>query len=204
MTTSNQLVAGDTLAQDIAAPRDSEGNVYGASAGWTLTYRLVPRSSAASVISFNAVAAGDDYTLAVAAADTAAWAAGWYSCSAYVTKGAETYTVEPAWDQVRILADPRTSAAGYDGRSDAQKFYDDACQALRDAASRSATGSQQQVLRYRIGDREMEYGSVDKAIAGLAQLRNLAALELKRELAANAQRRGDANPAHFQTRLGRA
>jgi hypothetical protein len=65
-----KIVAGDTLSQDIAAPKDSAGEAYTAAEGWTLTYRLLPRDPAASAVTVNAVADGDDYTLAVAASAT--------------------------------------------------------------------------------------------------------------------------------------
>jgi len=209
MTVSTKLVAGDTLSQDVAAPKDSEGTTYPASAGWTLTYRLIPRGGNSSVITFNATADGDDYTLAVAASDTAIWSAGWYSVTAYVTLGAETYTVEPAFEQVEILANPRTVAAGYDGRSQAQKALDDAKQALADAQARAAnvgtSGSAVSgIVEYTIGERRFKYATAAEAVSSMIAAVDYWEKEVAREVRADAIRRGMADPRKVYVRMSRA
>jgi hypothetical protein len=168
MTTSTTLVAGDTLSFEVSAPTAADGSAYKASDGWQLVYRLVPRSGAATAITLTAIADGDDYLVQVPAATTATWAAGWYSVGAYVTLGLESYTVEPAFAQAEIRANPRTVAAGFDGRSVAAKALDDARAAYASAmqAAASNVGSQQ-LQRYQIGDRVMEYASPEKAVAAL-------------------------------------
>lgn len=209
MTVSTRLVAGDTLSQAVAAPRDADGNAYAASAGWTLTYRLVPRDSTAAVITFDAVADGDDYLLAVAAATTAAWSPGYYSVSAYVTLAAETYTVEPVWSQVQIAQDPRTAVAGYDGRSQARKALDDARQALADAQARAATvgtsgSATSGLVEYAIGERRFKYGSPEEAVNGLITAVSFWEKEVMREANAQAMVSGLASPRQVYVRAYRA
>jgi hypothetical protein len=105
--------AGDTLSQTVSLPD------YPASDGWALSYTLVGPSA---VYTLSTAAAGDDFTVAVLAATTAAWAAGTYTVHAVVTKAAERYTVDTA--QLRILADLSAIVAGTDLRTHARKVLD--------------------------------------------------------------------------------
>ena len=208
MTISTKIVAGDTLSQDIAAPTDADGEAYEAST-WTLTYRLIPRLSTSSVIEITATADGDDYTLAAGAASTATWTAGWYSVSAYVTSGAETYTVEPAFSQVEILANPRTQVAGFDGRSQAEKALDDALAALADAQARAAnvgtSGSASGALvEYMIGERRFKYATADEAVTSMIKAVNFWKTEVGRERNARAMQNGLASPRQVYVRASRA
>lgn len=116
------LIAGDTLKFTTQVP------AYPASAGWTLTYRLVPQSSG-SAIPIIATPLGEDYQVEVSAADTADWAPGAYSWAAYVTLGAERYTVDgwvidgelvPSGSALTIKPDPGIVSA-YDNRSFARR-----------------------------------------------------------------------------------
>lgn len=207
--TDYQIVAGDTLSQDVSAPEDTAGTIYPASAGWTLTYRLIPRDGSAAVITFDAVADGDDYTLAVAAATTAGWTAGYYSVSAYVTLGTESYTVEPAFQQVEILQNPRTAVAGYDGRSQAEKALDDARQALADAQARAANvgtagSASGGLIEYQIGERRFKYASAAEAVQSMIAAVSFWETELARERRAEAIRRGMADPRKVYVRMSRA
>ena len=68
-----RLVLGDTLNYTTAVAD------YPASAGWALTYRLVPRSGAGTTIEFTSTADGDLHRLQVSATTTAAWTAGTWS-----------------------------------------------------------------------------------------------------------------------------
>ena len=208
MTVSQTLVAGDTLSFDVTAPTDADGVAYAASAGWTLTYRLIPRLPTSAAITLNAVADGDDYTLAAAAIDTAAWIPGHYSVSAYVTKGTETYTVDPAFSQVEILQDPRTAAAGFDGRSQAQKALDDARQALADAQTRAAgigtSGSAVSgLVEYTIGERRFKYATAAEAVSSMIAAVDYWEKEVAREVRADAIRRGMADPRKVYVRANR-
>ena len=204
-----QIVAGDTLAQDISAPRDTAGETYPASAGWVLTYKLIPRLGTSSVITFNATADGEDYTLSVAAATTATWTPGAYTVSAYVTLGTETYTVEPAFTQVEILQNPRTAVAGFDGRSQAEKALDDAKQALADAQARAAnvgtSGSAVSgIVEYTIGERRFKYASAQEAVAAMIAAVIFWKNEVGRERAATAMQQGLASPRQVYVRAIRA
>lgn len=105
---------GDTLKHR-AALAD-----FPASAGWVLHYRLTPYSPG-DPITFDAAADGDDHLVTVAAGTTATWAPGAYTVTAWVTLGAERYSVPSESGQARLLPNPATLAAGTDGRSDAQR-----------------------------------------------------------------------------------
>lgn len=138
-----ELIAGDSLNFATALPD------YPAGAGWVLKYRLAPATVGGSVIDLQAVAEGDAYRVAVAAATTSGWAADRYTWSAWVEKSGEVYTVDDG--QIRVKPNPRTLAAGHDGRTLAHKALDDAKAAL--AAWKPTQ------RRYKIGEREMEFNS---------------------------------------------
>lgn len=129
------LVAGDTLAFDTQAPTDADGNAYRASDGWTMTYRLVPRSGSGAVISISADADGDDFTVSIPSSTTSAWGAGWYTWAGYVSKAGNRYTFDDG--QIEIKADPGATAAGFDGRSHARKMLDAIEATLESRASAS-------------------------------------------------------------------
>jgi hypothetical protein len=74
-----RLIVGDTLSDTVTVPG------YPASEGWTLKYRLIPRTSGAA-IRFGTTADGDAHVLLVDAAITAAWVAGEYNWAAYVER----------------------------------------------------------------------------------------------------------------------
>ena len=179
-----RIVAGDTLNYSTDAPT-GDGVVYTASDGWTLKYRLIPRLSTSAVIDLTAAADGDNYTIAAIAADTASWTAGEYSAAAWVEKGAEKYTVEPAFSQVTILADPRTVAAGFDGRTQAQKALDDL-----NAALATYAGSNGHVREYEINGRRMVFKTQADITAQIAYWQAARA----REIRADAIARGMADP----------
>jgi hypothetical protein len=76
----SRLIVGDTLSDTVTVPG------YPASEGWTLKYRLIPRTSG-SAVGFGTSAGGDAHVILVAAAITAAWVAGEYNWAAYVERG---------------------------------------------------------------------------------------------------------------------
>jgi hypothetical protein len=170
---------------------------------------LVAQNPSGALRPVNAVADGDDYTLAVAASDTAAWAPGYYSVSAYVTLGTETYTVEPAFSQVEILQNPRTAAAGFDGRSQAQKALDDAKRALADAQARAAnvgTGGSASggLIEYSIGERRFKYATAAEAVSSMIAAVDYWEKQLFMENRASAIARGMADPRQVYVRTHRA
>lgn len=148
----DKLIAGDALDFDTSVV-DSEGNQYTPADGWSMTLRLVPRSSG-SAISMSTTATADnlEFAVEVASATTAAWTAGYYSAFALVTKSGERKTVHIG--EVEILADPAT-ATSYDIRSDA----DLTLAALRDALKSYATNNQGHVAEYEIAGRRMKFRS---------------------------------------------
>ena len=89
------ITAGDSLSFTVSLAD------YPASAGWVLSYRLIPRTAGA-VLTFSATASGDDHVVALNAAATASWAAGDYTSAAFVTKGADRFTIDSEGGQVTI------------------------------------------------------------------------------------------------------
>lgn len=138
-----QLTAGDTLNFATAVPG------FSAAAGWVLHYRLVPRTGTATPVQLDATADGENHRVQASASTTAGWVAGEYTWASWVTKGAESYSVQSG--QITVLPDPRTAAAGWDNRSLARKALDQAKAAL--AAWKPTQ------RRYKIGEREMEFSS---------------------------------------------
>lgn len=149
-----ELVAGESLKFPTA------GGAYPASAGWTLSFVLVPRNSANPKITINATADGDDFETSVAASTTATWAADNYSWEAWVDRSGERY--RPDSGQIVIKPSLLTVPAGYDGRSPAAKALDDA------RAAFYAWNPTQR--RYRIGYREMEFNSTADILKKIRQL----------------------------------
>lgn len=141
-TLTNLLTAGDTLDFTTSVPD------YPASSGWTLKYRLAPRVSG-SAIDLTAAASGDDFQVTATAATTAAWAAGWYSWTAFVESGSERYTVDRG--ELQIRAASTTLAAGTDGRTHARKVLD-SIEALIEGRG--------DVVDYTIGNRSLKKMSI--------------------------------------------
>ena len=165
---------------------------YPASAGWVLTYRLIPRVSG-TAITIASIAVGDDHRTAATAATTALYTAGEYTYTAYVDLGAEHFTVEPE-SPVTILPNLSTIAA-YDGRTKAEKALEDAETAL---ANFQSTGGR--VKRYSIGGREMEFDNSGEILSVVSYWK----IEVKRERAATAIAKGMADPRRIYLRAGNA
>lgn len=167
------LVAGDTLAFDTKAPTDADGNAYRASDGWSMKYRLVPRSGAAAVIEITASADGDDFTVSVPSTTTSSWTAGWYSWAGYVTKAGNRYTFDDG--QIEVKSDPGAAVAGFDGRSHARKMLD----AIEAALEAKATASQLDLVELEIYSRRSRR---DRSV--LIEARQKYLIEVRREEAA--------------------
>jgi hypothetical protein len=133
------LIAGDTLDFMTTVPD------YPATAGWTLTYRLAPRT-AGTAISFPATALGSDYRVQVAAVTTAGWAAGEYSWAAYVSKAGNRFTVDAG--TITIQPDPGVVATS-DTRSHARRVL----AAIEAVIEGRATRDQEE---YTIGNRSLK------------------------------------------------
>ena len=143
-----ELIAGDTLDFLDVVPG------YPATAGWSLKYRMAPRTVGAAVVTLIATAQGADYRVQAAPAITAAWVAGYYTWARWVEKTAARQSLGDG--QLLVKPDPALLAAGYDGRSQARKALDDAKAAF---AAWSPTSR-----RYKIGDREMEFNAAGDII----------------------------------------
>ncbi len=85
------IVIGDTVKW-----KKSLSN-YKASDGWTLKYVLKD----VNTINITASASGDDYSIEISAATTAAWSAGTYFWRSYVEKAAEKYSQQEGIIQVK-------------------------------------------------------------------------------------------------------
>lgn len=181
-----ELIAGDSLNFLTA------GGEYPASAGWVLTFTLIPRTVSNPLITITATAEGDDHRTAVAATVTATWAADSYTWRSRVDKGGEKYTVDIG--QIVIKPDLAAAGAGYDGRSLAEKALDDARTAY--AGFTASNGTKR---RYRIGDREMEFSSSSDIVLQI----NYWQIEVKREARHKALAKGLPDPRKTYVRLNR-
>lgn len=111
-TEPTKIVAGDTLKWT-----KSLGD-YPAST-WTLSYDLV---NSAGQIEITASADGDVHSVTVAASVTADYGAGTYAWQAYVTSGAERYSVGSG--TVEIKTNYAAQGDGYDARSHVKQTLD--------------------------------------------------------------------------------
>lgn len=132
------LIVGDTLEFLTTV------TAYPPADGWTLKYRLVPRSSG-TAIEITATTSGSDYLVQVGSATTATWTAGEYSWLSWVEKTGARYTVDTGL--VTLQANPATTAS-WDARSHAQKVLE----AIEAVMENRATLDQ---MEYTIGGRSL-------------------------------------------------
>ncbi len=135
----DRITSRDTLDFTTGAPD------YPASAGWSLVYKLIPRT-AGTVYTLTSSASGDDHRIQATAATTAAWTAGTYSWTCYATKAAERYTLETGVTQ--ILPDPG-AVSTLDTRTTAQTDLDNVTAMLSGRASSA-------VQEYEIAGRRLK------------------------------------------------
>lgn len=159
---------------------------YPANAGWSLVYTLINGSAK---ITINASASGADHLVSVAAATSAAYAAGSYSWMARVTKGAEIYTV----DTGSLTIQPNLAALNtFDGRSHAKVMVE----AIEAAIQGRASSVQ---LRMTINNRSIEYLSPTELIKWLSFYR----AEVAKEAQLESIRRTGKNPRNIGVRFHR-
>jgi hypothetical protein len=105
---------------------------YPASA-WTLTYYIPPSNAGQAPISITATPDGDDFSIAVTAADTTAWEAGSYWLAGYVSNTTERYQVY--FGPLTITANIAGMETGnaFDGRTQSQRLLAKAIAAYEDA-----------------------------------------------------------------------
>jgi hypothetical protein len=177
------LVAGDSLSFYTDVP------TFPSSAGWMLHYRLVPQNAALQVIDLVGADSGEGYRVYAAATTTESWQAGVYSWTSWVEQEIngqlERYTLENG--QITVSPNPRTVAAGYDNRTPWRKALEDAQAALR---AYSPTRR-----RYKIGEREMEFGSMAELVKHISFLEDQV---LKEDIAAG---RASAPARRIYTRI---
>jgi hypothetical protein len=108
-----ELRAGDTAKWRRELPD------YPASASWQLKVTLVGQQGAHTV---TADADGDAFVFTLLASITAAWVAGRYVRTEYVTNGTERYTIETG--EILLLQDLAVATGAVDTRSHARKVLD--------------------------------------------------------------------------------
>jgi hypothetical protein len=182
-----RIVIGDTLSFTTSVPD------YPASDGWVLKHRLVPRSGAGAAIVLTGAADADDPSLhltEVAAATTAGWTAGQYSWASYVEQGTQSYTLSTG--SVELLANPRTSTAPLDLRTQAEVAL---------AAAKAAYAAWTPTTRsYTIGNRSMTFSSR----AEIVQTIEYWEIEVQREQRELRLAKGLADPRKTYVRVNRA
>lgn len=164
----DRLVAGDTLDFPDSVPG------YPPADGWTLKYKLTPRFSAPTQapITLTATTSGTTYRTQASPATTATWVPGIYSWARWVEKSGARQTLDPLVPSLELLADPSTTAQGYDPRSTASQIYDGL---LTLYASYSA--GQGMVSEYSIAGRMMRFRDSADLIKQLQFWRNEVARE---------------------------
>ena len=146
------LQAGDTIQWQRTLPD------YPASEGWALAYRFINQAARIDVV---AVAAGDVHQVSISAATSGAYSAGDYTWTAFVTRGADRYTIGQG--RTTIRPDLASQSAGFDARTEAQRALDDLRSALLKWLSTSG-----HVQEYEIAGRRMRFATADEIRARMA------------------------------------
>jgi hypothetical protein len=165
-----EITAGDTIVWHKDLPDYPAGE-------YILHYKLV---NAAGNIAIAAAQLGTTqvHAVTISAATSAAYAAGQYQYQAYVTKGAERYTVGSG--VMTVKPNIAAAIAGLDTRSSAQKCLDQLDLALETYGNKAYTQS------YSIAGRNMSFTSP----ADFLTFRNKVQQEVNREKAAERAKNG--------------
>jgi hypothetical protein len=140
---------------------------YPATDSWVLHYRLWNQSNKYDI---DATADGSDHLVEVSAATSAAYKAGDYQWTSWVTLGSERYTVSAG--RVTILPDiAAITSPGYDSRTTAKKTLD-----AVDAAM-LAHGGTAWAQEYEMAGRRMRF----KNVADFLSFRSRLQAEVRRE-----------------------
>lgn len=173
-----KVTAGDTISWSRTL------GDYPATAGWVLSYAM---RNVDGAIDITAGADGDDHLVTVAAATSAAWAAGEYTWDAYVTSGAERYKV----DYGTLQVEPDLSVLTmHDGRSHVKQALDN----IEAVISGRATEKQ---LAYSINGRSLSLTPMEE----LRAFRTKYLIEYRREQDAERIRNGLGSTRRILTRL---
>lgn len=167
-----QLIAGDSWSWSESVP------LYPAGQGYTLHYALLKSGTR---IVLDSVADGDQHKFAIVAATTAAYAAGQYSWTAYVTKGTDRHTVGSG--TVEIKPDLAAQSAGFDDRSQARIILD----ALQTAYQSYITDGKGHVAEYSIAGRVMKFRNAGEIITQINYWKAEVRAEERRAAIANGQ-----------------
>jgi len=164
------VTAGDTISWKISL------SDYSAADGWVLKYRLINNSAKIDITS---AASGADHLVSVAAAASAAYAAGQYSYQGYVEKGSERYTVGNG--SITIKPNLAAVTTTYDNRTPARKCLDELNTAF------AAYGNKAWMQEYQINNRRMKFNSPGDFLA----FRSKVQAEVNAEEAAERIARGE-------------
>ena len=173
MDEPTSLRAGDSIAWTVSLPS------YLASAGWTLSYRLINATGFSEDIA--STPSGDDHEISLSAADTANYPAGPATLVRIVDTGVQKITL--AATLITILPDLSVVTA-HDGRSANEK----ALAAAESALESYLTAGQGHVEEYEIAGRRMKF----RAVAEIEALINLYRLRVAKDNAAKAVLAGGA------------
>lgn len=173
-----RIIAGDTAkwAKTLAD--------YPAGTGWVLAYKLI---NASAVISIAASASGDDHLVNVAAATTAAWAAGDYAWRAQVSRAGEVYTIGSG----RVTVEPAFGASPVDARSQARRQLE-AIEATLEGRAGSSTAE------YEIAGRRLKHIPIPELLV----LRDRLRADVAREDAAASAAAGMPTRGRVMVRFG--
>ena len=175
-----RLVAGDSWSwskslADYPAPT------------WTLTYQFVSRDARFAI---TATADGSDHKVAVAPTVSKDFAPDRYLWEAYVTDGADRHRV--GFGELEVLPDFERQAAGYDGRSHAERTLE----AIEAVIEKRATKDQ---MSYAIEDRRLDR----TPIADLLKFRDRYRAEVQSEKTSKRLAAGKGSGRMVLTRFGR-
>lgn len=152
MNIPQQITAGDSASWSDEPFVDGQGRQLDASA-YTLKYLL----RGPAVLDLTAEANGRGWKTNLTTGQSGTLTAGAYTVVAQLIKAGERLTVGNG--RLTILPDITSAAAGYDGRSQAEKALADAESALA-----SFKASQGKIKKYKIGTREMEFATVPEIL----------------------------------------
>lgn len=167
------FTAGDTLTWTEAVA------LYPAGSGYTLHYALL--KTGVRVV-LDSTASGDDHAFSVSATTSAAYTAGVYDWTAYVTTVAGArYTVGSG--RLEIKPNLAAQAGGYDNRSQSRKILED----LKTAYQAYITNGSGHVQEYEIAGRRMKYRSAAEILQQINYWEAKCAAEDRQAAIANGQ-----------------
>lgn len=172
MNFPSEFFAGDSLTWRDKQTRDAQGNTI-SSAEWTLHYAIRGEAN----LTLTAVADGTGWVTTATATQTSGLNAGVYYWQAYVNKGFDRITLGSG--QCKVKPNLARQAAGYDGRSQAQKDLD---AVTAEISARINGGS---TIEYTIGNRSLKKEPMSALITMQNRLKYLVVKEQRAASIAN-------------------